>query len=78
MIEEFVKKCANDYYKALMRQAEAGEKSVELSNDEKFSIAVVAGVPYHLKEVNDGSFRAETEKCAVIWDGKEFIVGSSK
>jgi len=42
MIEEFLKKCTNDYCNAITKQAKT-KNPIKLTEDEKFSIAVWGG-----------------------------------
>lgn len=68
-IESILSKVEN----LIIRQKSKPEKPIELTDDDKFVIAFVAGVEMRFEQDCD-EVKAITIPCNVIWDGEKFRV----
>lgn len=47
---------------------------IKLTEEEKYSIAVMSGIRTHIETKKDGTTYSVTEKCGVCWTGDEFLL----
>ena len=73
-LDERLKATEKTYNEILATQSMFSSIPIALTDDEKFAIAVQAGVRTRIKTKADGSCWLTTEKCGVGWTGEEFIV----
>lgn len=70
--DEFQKKNAINANEAMSRRG-----NEPLTEDQKFSLAVIAGVKFESK-FEDGKLKMTTEPCSVVWDGQGYVVYTTR
>lgn len=49
-------------------------KEVELTEEQKFAVALISGVPIEKTELVDGKYTVTLQPCAVVWNGGKIEV----